>query len=326
MLERWLAEQDVERVSDVLEVQLVTEGEPLEEDALYGYLGQELLRNYVVPGELAAVFSDLGVPEVADHLVKHKFPSVERIRNGDFGEALTGALFRRMQRWRVPILKLRYKQRPNQPVQGADLLGFRLRVSPPLVAVPEVKTRTTKRLDVAVDASMSLKQVLDDLPSSVLFVVARLLEQGNALAFRIARLLDDGFTVERHVVLVHDNDKWDDRITARLVTPEDEPTKLTVVRLTNLKDVITKAFTAATLAPGPPGPAQGEHSRCLIPAPQSGDSDGRPSRGMGGLHGVRSCVRRLSSIRSDIPTPACRTSLSMPSISRASTTLCASPS
>jgi hypothetical protein len=31
-------------------------------------------------------------------------------------------------------------------------------------------------------------------PSSIQFVVARLLEQGNALASRIARLLDEGYT------------------------------------------------------------------------------------------------------------------------------------
>jgi len=249
MLEKWLTEQDVERVSDVLDVQVVKEGEPIEEDALYGYLSHELLRNYVVPGELSAIFQDLGVPEIADHLLKHKFPTIERVRNGDFGEAIAGALFRRVRRWCVPVLKLRYKQRPNQPVQGADFLGFRLRLSPPVVAVPEVKTRTTKRLDVAVDASTSLRQILDDLPSSVLFVVARLLEQGNALAPRIARLLVDGYAVERHIVLVHDNEKWDDRITERLAIAENEATRLTVIRLANLKDVIEKAFAGAALTP-----------------------------------------------------------------------------
>lgn len=252
MLEKWLTENDPTPASDVVDVRVVTEDGALEDEVLYGYLGHELLRNYVGPGELAAIFSDLGLPEVADHLVKHKFPTLERIRNGDFGEALTGALFRRVRRWCVPILKLRYKQRPNQPVQGADLLGFRLRQSPSIVAVPEVKTRTTKRLDVAVKASASLGQVLDDLPSSVHFVVARLLEQGNALAARIGRLLDEGFVIERHIVLVHDDDNWDERITERLAAAEAEPTELTVVRLTDLKKIIEKAFTAAALDPGRP--------------------------------------------------------------------------
>jgi hypothetical protein len=251
MLEKWLADHELEHASEFLDVQVVTEVETgVEEDALYGYLGRELLRNYVVPGELAAIFRDLGLPEVADHLARHKFPSAEWIRTGDFGEALAGALFRSVRRWCVPILKLRYKQRPNQPVQGADLLGFRLRLSPPVVAVPEVKTRTRKRLDVGLNASTSLGQVLEDLPSSVQFVVARLLEQGNALASNVARLLDDGYVVERHIVLVHDNDQWDDRITQRLAAAEDEPTQLTVVRLANLKDVVSNAFIAAGRAPG----------------------------------------------------------------------------
>jgi hypothetical protein len=250
VIERWLVEQDPEEVSAVLDIQVVTADETVDEDALYDYLGHELLRNYVVPGELEAIFRDLGVPEVADHLASHKFPTNNSIRTGDFGEAMSGALFRRTRRWCVPILKLRYKQRPNQPVQGADFLGFRLRQSPAVVAVPEVKTRTDTRLNVGVEASTSLDHVLEELPSSVEFVVARLLEQHNALAPRVARLLDEGFTIERHIVLVHDDDKWDDRITERLAAAEDERTRLTVVRLGSLKDIIQRTFDEAMLAPG----------------------------------------------------------------------------
>lgn len=196
------------------------------------------------------IFRDLGVREVADHLASHKFPTLVSIRTGDFGEAMSGALFRRARRWCVPILKLRYKQRPNQPVQGADFLGFRLRQSPAVVAVPEVKTRTDRRLNVGVEASESLDHVLEELPSSIEFVVARLLEQRNALAPRVARLLDEGFTVERHIVLVHDDGRWDDRISERLAAAENEPTQLTVIRLANLKQIIEKTFAKAGLAPG----------------------------------------------------------------------------
>lgn len=249
MLEKWLADQGVERISDVVDLQVLRENEDVDRDALTEYLGKEILRNYVVPGELEAVFEDLGVPEVANHLANHKFPSVVRVRNGDFGEAVTGALFRRVRRWCVPILKLRYKQRPNQPVQGADVLGFHLRSTPPVVAVPEVKTRTTRHLNLAMDARVSLQQVLDDLPSSLQFVVARLLEQSNALAPQIARLLKDDFDVERHIVLIHDDERWDDRITTRYTDEEDQPTTLTVVRINDLTDVIVKAFLSAQQTP-----------------------------------------------------------------------------
>lgn len=249
MLEKWLADNGVERITDVVDLQVLTESQDVDREALIGYLGKEILRNYVVPGELELVFEDLGVPEVAAHLSQHKFPSIVRVRNGDFGEAVAGALFRRVRRWCVPILKLRYKQRPNQPVQGADVLAFHLRSNPPVVAVPEVKTRTTRHLNLALDARAGLQQVLDDLPSSLQFVVARLLEQGNALAPRIAKLLVDDFDIERHIVLIHDDDRWDERITTRFTDEEDQPTMLTVVRINELSDVIGKAFLSAQQAP-----------------------------------------------------------------------------
>jgi len=158
---------------------------------------------------------------------------------------LTGALFRRVRRWCVPILKLRYKQRPNQPVQGADVLGFRLCLDPPVVAVPEVKTRTTRRLDVGIDAEESLGKVLADLPSSITFVVARLLDRSNALADRIARLLRDGYAVERHIVLVHDEGAWSQQIIDRLQGSITARTQVTVIRVGDLDTVIKQAFTAA---------------------------------------------------------------------------------
>lgn len=53
-------------MSAVLDIQVVTADQAVDEDALFDYLGHELLRNYVLPGELEAIFRYLGVPEVAD--------------------------------------------------------------------------------------------------------------------------------------------------------------------------------------------------------------------------------------------------------------------
>jgi hypothetical protein len=99
VIEKWLVEQNPGQASSVLDIQVVTADETVDEDTLYDYLGHELLRNYVVPGELEMIFRDLGVPEVAEHLVNHKFPTLDSIRTGDFGEAMSGALFRRARRW-----------------------------------------------------------------------------------------------------------------------------------------------------------------------------------------------------------------------------------
>jgi hypothetical protein len=248
VLERWLVEQLIEARDhpDTLDVVTFVGDQSIDDGEVLAYLGHELVRNYVSPGELAAVFDDLGVPDVAAHLRTNTFPTDDRIRRGDFGEALPGALLRRVQRWCVPILKLRYKQQPNQPVQGVDVLAFRLRANPPVVAVPEVKTRTRRQLNVGLEATSSLDAVLERLPSSIMFVVARLAEQGSALASHVGRLLREAdLEIQRHIVLVHDDDSWDDRILERLAEAKSDHTRVTVIRLRGLASLVEDAYAAA---------------------------------------------------------------------------------
>jgi hypothetical protein len=107
-----------------------------------------------------------------------------------------------MRRWCEPVLKLRYKQSPNQPVQGTDVIAFRLSRDPPVVALPEVKTRTSRQFDVGVEAHKNLEKRLARMPESITFVVAMLASRGIAgLACRVAVLLKVPYAVERHIVL-----------------------------------------------------------------------------------------------------------------------------
>lgn len=249
MLERWLKSGEPAR-EGLLELHVLTADAEVDEDQLMVWLGRELERNYVTPGELEAIFDDLGAPEVAEHLRRNKYPTQKSIRNGDFGEALTAALYRRVRRCCVPVLKLRYKQRPNQPVQGVDVIGFRLREDPPVVVVPEVKTRTDRRLNVGVEAHESLEKVLVDLPQAITFVVARLNDRGIELASRVAQLLKTAYVVERHIVLVNDDTAWSETIVERLGGKVTDETNVTIMRIPKLADVITKAYDAAVRATG----------------------------------------------------------------------------
>jgi hypothetical protein len=53
------------------------------------------------------------------------------------------------------------------------------------------------------------------MPESITFVVAMLASRGIAgLAARVAVLLKVPYTVERHIVLVNDHDRWSDDIIA----------------------------------------------------------------------------------------------------------------
>ena len=132
MLDKWLSREQRYAHSPLLHVRSVSAGDDVDPAAVDEWLGHELLRNYLSPAAvtaLEAAFDDLGMPQVADHLRAQTFPSEDKVPAGDFGEMLGAAIFRRARRYCVPVLKLRFKYRPNQPVQGVDFIAFRLRSS-----------------------------------------------------------------------------------------------------------------------------------------------------------------------------------------------------
>lgn len=245
---RWLRPKLPTSVGQ-LDVRVHTERVGPDREEVLDWLGKELLRNYVAPGELETIFKDLGVPEVADYLNNNKFPSDPKIRTGDFGEVLTGRLLRDDQ-WCVPVLKLRYKQRPDQPAQGADALAFRLQETPPVVAVPEAKTRAVRDYKVEREASTSLDRSVKDLPQSLAFIVARLNGEGKkGLAVRVAELLLSPYKIQRGIVIVHDDESWTDKITDRLANVVSDATRLTVVRVRGLSGLIEDAYRTAAGRP-----------------------------------------------------------------------------
>ncbi|MEU3907938.1 Hachiman antiphage defense system protein HamA [Streptomyces goshikiensis] len=237
----------------LLEYELLADGGLIGDDELVGQLGHEVMRNYLVPGELANVFDDLGAPEVAGYLRVNKFPRDRKIRHGDFGEIITGALYRRVRRWCVPVLKLRYKQTPAQAVQGTDVLAFRFRRDPPAIAVPEVKTRAYRDHKVGSEAYDSLEKVLGRLDESIHFLMARCSDRGQVfLARRLGALLRDPGRrqVERHMLFVHDAKTWKEDIVAGLGAKVTQRTELTVVKIEGLRDFIGRVYDAAVAAPG----------------------------------------------------------------------------
>src|SRR4051794_40574864 len=134
MLEKWLRNEQQHAHSDVLHVRQVIADAEVEGDDLDAWLGHELMRNYFAPDNRAVLveaLKGLGLPGMADWALSNKFPTKDMVRSGEFGEALVGAVLRKLRRYTLPILKLRYKHTPDDPVKGADLLAFRLSTNPP---------------------------------------------------------------------------------------------------------------------------------------------------------------------------------------------------
>ncbi|MFG2563237.1 hypothetical protein [Streptomyces sp. NPDC048496] len=248
MFDRWLHSEQVQQPGGDLSYEALVDSGRLSENELLDCLGREVARNYIRPDELALVFDDLGAPEVATYVRTNKFPATTRVRHGDFGEIVTGALYRRVRRWCVPILKLRWKQTAGQAVQGTDVLAFRFREDPPVIAVPEVKTRATRKKALGQEAYASLEKVMDRLDESIHFAMARCSEAGpQFLAGHLAGLLrrPGHRVVERHMVFVHDTKTWKDDVVTLLAGVVQQRTELTVVKIPGLQDFVARVYKVA---------------------------------------------------------------------------------
>lgn len=254
MFDKWLKEQPVEQPDGELHYEALVDSGRLDDAELIDQLGHEVARNYLTPNELALVFDDLGAPDVAAYLRTNKFPTRVAVRHGDFGEIVTAALYRRVRHWCVPILKLRYKQTPNQAVQGTDVLAFRFRQTPAVIAVPEVKTRSRRDRQIGQEAYDSLEKVLDRLDESIHFAMARCAERDHQFLVRhLAGLLrrPKERVVERHMVFVHDTLAWKDDVVDILAGLVTQRTELTVVKISGLQEFVARAFQAAESGAGP---------------------------------------------------------------------------
>ncbi|WP_331726608.1 Hachiman antiphage defense system protein HamA [Streptomyces sp. NBC_00280] len=254
MFGKWLEQEPVEQPEGELHYEALVESGELDDEELMDQLGHDVARNYLNPSELALVFDDLGSPEVADYLRANKFPADIKVRHGDFGEIVTAGLYRRVRRWCVPILKLRYKQTPNQAVQGTDVLAFRFRQTPPVIAVPEVKTRATRKRALGTEAYDSLEKVLGRLDESLHFALIRCAERDHQFLVRhLAALLrhPEDRVVERHMVFVHDALVWKDDVVALLAGVVTQRTELTVVKISGLQDFVARVYQAAETGAGP---------------------------------------------------------------------------
>ena len=243
----WLSAQPA-TVSGQLSIIDFHDAGGLDDETRIAMLGRELRRNYVDTKALEVLFNDLGAPQVAAHIRSCILPADDKVRIGEFGETVATALFRLSYRYAVPILKLRFKDSPNDPMKGTDLLAFRLRETPPVIAAPEVKTHTQTRrsLGLGEKAEHSLSIALNRLDESINFVVRMLTTQGHtALAVRIGKVMLGTRVIERHMVFVHESSSFSQAMMTRLEAALTGPTTAHVVRLDGLAALIKAAYTAA---------------------------------------------------------------------------------
>ena len=257
MLEAWLERQTIDGERDFVAEQYKAADLTPE---IRDLLAHEVLRNYVELRVLRDRAKRIGMAKLAAHIDALVLPHAVPTRIGDFGEILAGLGLRKLQRYTLPILKLRYKTGPNALLQLIDIVAFKFvdGANAAIVAVVEVKTSTTRPdADLGSEAVRQLRDDLEErLPLSLHFIDCRLIEAGHEwLAGKIEEVLAAEATarnVEERVVLVVDAAHWDDALLERIQQDGLASEKLTatIYVIGDLRDLIDKTYEAAAEAHG----------------------------------------------------------------------------
>jgi hypothetical protein len=205
-LRQWLERDELAGYGFSAEFWRETEGD---RDAVTKALASEIVNSYVDRDWLERRLAKLGYARVAEHLRSTVLPPPGNTRAGDFGEIVATFLISRFGRFRVPVLRLRYKDSPSGTQRLIDVVAFKFRRPPQrtVISVNEVKTRTSSAPGAAAEAADQLYIAVANLALSLSYIERRLTSEGKHwLADLVLALLADDavFDLQQTVYLVSD--------------------------------------------------------------------------------------------------------------------------
>lgn len=192
-------------------------------------------------------------------------PTKAHIQSGDYGEILCSvAIAARDRPLKFPLYRWRLKQAPNSPVQGVDLVGYRMANDEPsaddLLVICEVKTRATrKNTAIALDALNGIRRDYATRLSEQLLYQDRHLREQNLIfdADRIARFRYPHrytFSFRKRLVagLVHESRLWSDEyfdeLPEEVTSEEGIEWEISLMCVGNLRRLFVDLRAAAIVA------------------------------------------------------------------------------
>ena len=134
--------------------------------------------------KFSALANRYGWEAVGQRFLQVRARTQMQVRRGDFGEAVAVQYLQKVERYDIPVPKLRFKMAANQALPGTDCIAFKLDNARLVeVCYVESKVRTSLDLSVAVAGAGQLRQDADaTTPESLTFVARYMSEANNPLA------------------------------------------------------------------------------------------------------------------------------------------------
>ena len=228
-------------VTDLKETPAVPSSHELADLLAESYWGKDYLAN---------IADRYGFEAVRDKFLRSRAGARLHVRRGDLGEAVTVDYLKNVEGYLVPVMKLRYKIGTNQTLPGTDCVALKLSDADLAeVVFVESKLRTSLDLSVAIAGSQQLKQDADSTTPEILTFMARQLRDANnplTVPFEKYLFHRDTELDKFLLILLHESSTWDERILKNLEDEELdlEPLRVYVARVSDLKDLSDKAFSA----------------------------------------------------------------------------------
>ena len=160
--------------------------------------------------------------QLRDLIAKH-LPTNDKMRKGDFGEALTNAILEQFDGYVIPVPKLRFKLTKNQSLPGTDTLAFKVDHDHKIIEVCYVESKLRCAVDyrAAIDAYDQLQDDYSNiLPAILQFTVQRLYERNDILfdsfAAYIAARNDTADMDSFRIGLHWENAEWREQVLVNL--------------------------------------------------------------------------------------------------------------
>ena len=141
---------------------------------------------------ISGALERLGYEKAAKYFLT-RLPKGDKTRKGNFGEVVASEHLCQRYGYRMPVFKLRFRDNPNMPMRGEDIVAFELgegkRIS--AICIGEAKTLEHYNRSQVIKAHDRLVTAYHPYPVTLSLISSLLREKGNHnLAEQIDRILE----------------------------------------------------------------------------------------------------------------------------------------
>lgn len=160
-------------------------------DQVKPHLGAAIVDHHTHRNRVAHLLAELGYAATAAEIAA-RLPGNDRTRKGNFGEVVASEHLLQRHAYRMPVFKLRFRDHPNLPMRGEDIVAFVTEADGTItrVCVGEAKTLVAFTAQTIKSAHERLEKTYRPTPETLHMIAEILYDRGEKeLAREMDRIL-----------------------------------------------------------------------------------------------------------------------------------------